>query len=95
MIRNVLIAAILAFGFAATSSAAVVYVPVAPPYHAVEAVPVAPGPGYVWVGGHWRWNGVKYVWVSGGYVRHAGAWCAGHWRHLEGSGWYWVPGRWC
>jgi hypothetical protein len=51
MIRNVLIAAVLAFGFAATSSAAVVYVQVAPPYHAVEAVPAAPGPGYVWVGG--------------------------------------------
>ena len=77
MIRNVLIAAILAFGFAATSSAAVVYVQVAPPYHAVEAVPVAPGPGYVWVGGHWRWNGVKYVWVSRGLRPSRRRWCAG------------------
>ncbi|MGA8475997.1 MAG: hypothetical protein WB681_13165 [Candidatus Cybelea sp.] len=52
MIRNVFVAAVLAFGFATISLAAVIYVQVAPPYHAVEAVPAAPGPGYVWVGGH-------------------------------------------
>lgn len=95
MIKNVLIAAILAFGFAATSLAAVVYVQVGPPTAIVETAPARPGPGYVWVGGYYRWDGARYRWVHGAWVRHAGAWCEGHWRHVHGSGWYWVPGHWC
>jgi hypothetical protein len=98
MIKNVLLAAAMAFGFAAISppaSAAYVYVQVGPPAPIVETAPAVPGPGYVWVGGYWRWNGVRYVWVPGGWVRHPGAWCPGHWRHLPDHGWYWVPGHWC
>jgi hypothetical protein len=49
MIKNVCIAALLAFGFTLTSSAAVVYVQAAPPAAVVETVPAAPGPGYVWL----------------------------------------------
>jgi hypothetical protein len=94
MIRNVLAAVTLAFGFAVASSAAVVWVQVAPPTAIVETAPAPPGSGYAWVGGYWRWNGVKYVWVSGHYVAHSGAWVPGHWRHVAGSGWYWVPGHW-
>jgi hypothetical protein len=71
-----------------------VYVQVGPPAPIVETVPVSPGPGYVWVGGYYRWNGDRYVWVHGRYVRHAGHWCGGHWRH-EHRGWYWVAGGWC
>jgi hypothetical protein len=24
-----------------------------------------PVPGYLWVGGNWRWNGVEWMWISG------------------------------
>jgi len=24
-----------------------------------------PVPGYLWVGGNWRWNGVEWIWISG------------------------------
>src|SRR5438034_3412584 len=29
---------------------------------------VAPGPGYVWTRGYWRWTGADYVWVPGSWV---------------------------
>jgi hypothetical protein len=97
MIKSLLTASVLAFSFAIASplGAAVVWVQAAPPAPVVETVPALPGAGYVWVGGYWNWNGVKYVWVPGRYVHHPGAWCAGHWRHVRDSGWYWVPGHWC
>jgi hypothetical protein len=25
-------------------------------------------PGYVWVQGHWNWNGVEWIWISGHYA---------------------------
>jgi hypothetical protein len=96
MIKSLSTVTILALIFAIASplAAARVWVQVAPPAAVVETIPANPGAGYVWVGGYWTWNGAKYVWVPGGYVRHAGAWVAGHWRHVPGSGWYWVPGHW-
>lgn len=27
-----------------------------------------PTPGYVWVTGHWQWNGYEWLWVSGYYA---------------------------
>jgi hypothetical protein len=95
MIKNVLIAAILAFGFAATSLAAVIYVQVGPPAAIYETVPALPGQGYIWFPGYYTWTGGRYVWVHGRYVRHAGAWCAGHWRHVEHQVSYWIPDHWC
>jgi hypothetical protein len=71
------------------------YVQINPPAAVVETVPAKPGPGYVWVPGYYRWNGVRYVWVPGHWVLHEGAWCAGHWVHVAGRGWHWVAGRWC
>lgn len=35
----------------------------------VEVVPVAPGPGYNWVPGHWAWRGVNWVWIPGHHIR--------------------------
>jgi hypothetical protein len=29
---------------------------------------VAPGPGYVWASGYWRWTGADYVWVPGSWI---------------------------
>ena len=73
-----------------------IYVQTAPPAPIYEAVPAAPGTGYYWVPGYWRWNGYRYVWVHGHYVYppYAGAaWHPGHWVHSP-NGWYWRPGHW-
>jgi hypothetical protein len=34
-----------------------------PPLREIPGAP--PGPGYVWVGGHWRWMRSQHVWMSG------------------------------
>jgi len=38
-----------------------------PPPPRYEVIPVAPGPAYVWVGGHWNWRAPihQHVWVPG------------------------------
>jgi hypothetical protein len=69
----------------------------APPAPISEVIPVAPGPEYFWVGGHWHWNG-GWVWIRGGYQRHPhyhpGAfWEAGHWDR-RGGNWVWHDGHW-
>lgn len=57
----------LAAGLAATTPAAarvvVASVRVAPPPPRVERVVVRTG--HVWVGGYWRWNGTRHVWIAG------------------------------
>jgi len=99
---NVLLACALGsgiFGAALPASAQVyggVYIQTAPPAPIYEAVPVAPGPGYYWVGGFWQWNGYRYAWVPGrySYRPYAGAaWHAGHWTNGR-RGWYWRAGHW-
>src|SRR5207249_5618054 len=62
----------------------------------VETQTVAPGPGYVWTTGYWRWTGADYVWVPGTWVvrpRPAAVWVAGHWVRRPG-GWVYVAGHW-
>jgi hypothetical protein len=44
---------------------ATVAAPGPPPPPRVERVTVSPGPSYVRVPGHWRWNGRRYVWIEG------------------------------
>ena len=73
-----------------------VYVDRAPPVAYNEAISVAPGPGYVWIGGYHGWNSRDYVWNRGywslparGYTR----WNPGYW-HRDGRGHYWVAGHW-
>lgn len=101
-LRNVLLASALGagmFGAALPAAAQVyggVYVQTAPPAPIYETAPVAPGPGYFWVGGFWQWNGYRYAWTRGHYAYrpYAGAtWHAGHW--VSGPrGWYWRAGHW-
>src|SRR5262249_3360048 len=53
-----------------------------PPPVRVETQSVAPGPGYVWTTGYWRWTGTTYVWGPGTRVvrpRPTAVWSAGHW----------------
>ena len=67
----------------------------APPPAPVETVVISPGPGYVWVGGEWVWNG-GWVWVGGHWVLppypHA-VWTGGYWGRGP-RGWYRSPGHW-
>jgi hypothetical protein len=65
-----------------SAAPAAVSVAAAPPPPPVEPVPmVSPGPGYVWVGGEWVWNGGWY-------------WRAGYWDVPPGPGVIWVGGYW-
>jgi hypothetical protein len=73
-----------------------VYVVRRPPPGRREVIGVAPGRGFIWIGGFWRWGGADFVWVPGRWERvPAGrrVWEQGHWRHSR-HGWYWVEGRW-
>ncbi len=100
--RKLLLAIALAFGavaFAlAPASAQVsggIYVRLGPPAPRMERIP-PPRPGYVWRPGVWRWNGSRYVWSGGYYVRPPYArahWVPGHWVHRR-HGWFWVRGHW-
>src|ERR1017187_2770252 len=68
----------------------------APPQAIAEQVTTAPGPGYVWMSGHWSNYGQRWVWVAGHWElppSPSAAWVAGHW--VQGnSGWVWVDGAW-
>ena len=71
--------------------------PTPPPYPA-EVVPPQPGPGYVWVAGHWGWRPRerRYVWLPGRWVVPQGpgyAWTPGHWEPRPG-GYVWIEGHW-
>jgi hypothetical protein len=61
-----------------------------------EQVTPAPGPGYVWLAGHWNNVAQRWVWVSGHWEMPpspSAIWVAGHW--VQGSqGWIWVDGTW-
>src|SRR5262249_34139372 len=73
-----------------------VCVRVGPPAPVVERVVVAPGPGYVWTPGYYRWDGRAYVWIPGRHVlapRPHAVWVQGHWVR-ERRGWYWIDGHW-
>jgi hypothetical protein len=94
LIASVTIAAGVAVAAPPCSAAALVTV--RPPAVRVEVRPAAPGPGYVWVAGHWKWNAKRHVWVSGRWIRKpypTSIWVAGHWKR-QGRGWVWVSGRW-
>lgn len=70
-----------------------------PPTPAVpaEVAPPQPGPGYVWVPGHWRWRRRGgYVWEPGHWTLPGAptrVWVPGHWAP-RGGGYVWVDGRW-
>ena len=68
----------------------------APPPLKVEARPPKPGTNYVWIAGHWKWNGAKYVWAKGTWratARSGSVWVKGHYRRRP-TGYVYVPGHW-
>lgn len=78
-----------------TSASQPKYVPQAPPAPHTETVIVAPGPGYVWVGGEWLWNGGWY-WRAGYWAlppRPTAVWVVGSWSHGP-RGWHCERGHW-
>lgn len=68
---------------------------VEPPAPRVEVVGVAPYPGYIWLGGYWRWNGNRHEWIEGHWQapRPGYRWAPHHWVH-ERNGWYLSEGHW-
>lgn len=87
MKRILAIGAALLIGVGSTIAMAQPAPPAPPPPDRYERVPPPPGGRYVWVPGHWHWNGVRYVWIGGRYVvREAG------WGHYEPGRWVWRPG---
>jgi hypothetical protein len=74
----------------------VVVRPEPPPQAPREVTPPAPGKGYVWVPGAYEWDGDKWAWSAGHWVRPArgaAVWVPGQWRQTSG-GWYWESGHW-
>jgi WXXGXW repeat (2 copies) len=74
-----------------------VVAPEPPPAPIYEAAPMAPGPDYFWIGGHWHWNH-GWVWVHGRFDRHphfhqGGGWEEGRWDR-RGGNYVWVEGHW-
>ena len=75
---------------------ATAYVRVPPPAPRVEVYGLAPGPGFVWVGGYWGWGGGGYAWTPGYWARpprpHV-RWAPGRWERRRG-GYQYRPGGW-
>lgn len=90
------LAALLAIGCASAPRRDVAYVRVRPPRDRYEVVGTAPGREFVYVRGHWRWDGRAYEWVPGRWTRLQSGfrtWVAGRWHHSR-YGWYWIDGHW-
>ena len=75
------------------SSAASIYVEIAPPAPPVEVVP-APRAGYVWAPGYYVYREKHYVWTKGRYEkeRHGQYWHPGHWDEQNGRYTFVEPG---
>lgn len=71
----------------------VVLVPPPPPRE--EVYGAAPTPGYVWLGGYWRWVGNRHEWIAGHWnaPRPGRRWVVHQWVR-QGDGWYLRPGHW-
>ena len=72
------------------------YVTAPPPPPRVEVYSVAPGSGFVWIGGFWHWVGSEYVWSPGRWVRpprRRAVWAPGYWEHGRDR-YRWHEGHW-
>jgi WXXGXW repeat (2 copies) len=78
------------------SGLALAQYPPPPPLRAEPPPPPPPGTRYVWLAGHWHWDGVRYIWRPGHYeVRRTGyhEFVPGHWAPRGGT-WVWIPDGW-
>jgi hypothetical protein len=76
LLRLTLLATVVAFFVSSASASAFVRIGIGigvgypPPVPVVREVVVpSPGPGFVWVAGHWAWRPVsaRYTWVTGAW----------------------------
>jgi len=77
-------------GFGYAPAPVAVYAP--PPAPVAAYVPVAPGPGYSWVGGYWHPAGARWAWHAGYWARPPYArayWVAPHYYGRRFYGGYW------
>jgi hypothetical protein len=66
-----------------------------PPPERIEPVPMSPGPGYIWIRGHWSWHHERWEWFGGRWERVAqpgSTWISGQWV-ARGNGWVWIEGH--
>lgn len=79
-----------------TAPPGAVFVVDRPPRPRVEVRGARPETGWVWLPGHYRWDGRGYLWDGGRWdriPRGMKRWVPGQWDHSR-QGWYWVEGRW-
>lgn len=71
-----------------------IYVKTAPPKAKVIVVKKC-SPNSIWIKGHWKWNGNRYIWLNGHCTkkRKGHLWIPGHWKKTP-RGWKWIPGHW-
>jgi hypothetical protein len=66
-----------------------------PPAPRLEVVPVEPGPGHIWIRGHWAWHHERWEWISGRWdrvVQAGSTWVPGEWV-VRRNGWVWIEGH--
>lgn len=66
----------------------------APPARVYERVSISPGPGYVWIPGHYTWAGDRWIWMTGTWVvppQPAAHWVDGAWNPQTRQ---WVEAHW-
>lgn len=68
----------------------------APPAEVDEEMLPSPGVNYVWVKGHWQWDGYRWVRVHGCWIARphpTAVWVPGCW-HEHHHHWRWTEGYW-
>lgn len=65
-----------------------------PPPPVAEQIYAAPGPDFVWIGGHWAWHR-HWLWIRGHWEhpRPGLVWASGRWEKRP-AGFVWVEGCW-
>jgi hypothetical protein len=69
----------------------------APPSDRVENPSSQPGPQYVWVMGHYSWDGNDFQWHGGQWAVPPNGysnWSAGHWDQVGSNNWTYTDGHW-
>ena len=66
-----------------------------PPPLRTEIITMSPGPGYIWIRGHWAWRHERWDWEGGRWDRvmqPGSTWIPGQWI-ARGNGWAWSEGH--
>lgn len=69
----------------------------APPPDQTESPAPQPGPEYIWVAGHYSWDGADFQWHRGQWtIPPTGyhTWAMGRWEQSGSTNWVYVEGQW-